>query len=166
MNRILARHLQWDEIAALLTAKNQRCVTAESCTGGMIASLITDIAGSSAWFDRGFVTYSNQAKQEMLGVPKALIDKHGAVSEPTVKAMAEGAILHSNGQHAISVSGIAGPTGGSQAKPVGTVCFGFAGGTLPTKTQTCYFKGDRASIRAQATQYALQGLLERLRLLS
>ena len=112
------------QLAAKLTEKGWMLATAESCTGGMIAAACTDLAGSSQWFDRGFVTYSNEAKTEMLGVPAELIAKHGAVSEEVVRAMAEGAIRHSRAQVSIAVTGVAGPGGGSVEKPVGTVWVG------------------------------------------
>jgi nicotinamide-nucleotide amidase len=132
--------------------------TAESCTGGMIAAAITDISGSSAWFERGFVTYSNQAKSEMIGVPADLIEKHGAVSEAVAHAMAEGALRNSRAQTALAVTGIAGPGGGTPGKPVGTVCFGWSN-RLHTSVETCLFKGDREQIRVQAAAHALRGLL-------
>ncbi|WP_153101384.1 CinA family protein [Paraburkholderia hayleyella] len=135
--------------------------TAESCTGGMIASAITGIAGSSGWFERGFVTYSNQAKNEMLGVPVSLIDTHGAVSEPVARAMAEGALCHSQAQVTLSVTGIAGPGGGTETKPVGTVAFGWSNGTH-TQVETRHFKGDRQQVRHQAALHALHGLLRLL----
>ena len=108
-------------LAARLLAKGQMLATAESCTGGMIAAACTDLAGSSAWFERGFVSYSNEAKTELLGVPAALIAEHGAVSEPVVRAMAQGALQHSRAQVAVAVTGVAGPGGGSDSKPVGSV---------------------------------------------
>lgn len=132
--------------------------TAESCTGGGIASAITDVSGSSAWFDRGFVSYSNMAKTEMLGVPPALIDRYGAVSEQTARAMAEGALRHSRAQIALSVTGIAGPGGGTEEKPVGTVCFGWAVHHT-SKTETRRFKGERDAVRQQTIEHALRELL-------
>jgi len=139
--------------------------TAESCTGGMIAAALTDIAGSSGWFERGFVTYSNDAKHEMLGVPRELIEQHGAVSEPVAAAMAEGALRRSRAQVSLSVTGVAGPGGGTPAKPVGMVSFGWSSG-LPgaaaTDVETLVFKGDREQIRVQAAAHALRGLLARL----
>ncbi|SAL74181.1 CinA domain-containing protein [Caballeronia peredens] len=133
--------------------------TAESCTGGMVAAAITDISGSSAWFERGFVTYSNLAKTEMIGVPAALIDQHGAVSEPVARAMAEGALRNSRAQVSVSITGVAGPAGGSEAKPVGTVCFGWSN-RLHTGVETQLFKGDREQVRTQAAAHALRKLLE------
>ena len=133
-------------------------VTAESCTGGMIAAACTDLAGSSAWFERGFITYSNAAKTELLGVDAALIAEHGAVSEQVARAMAQGAILRSNAQVAVAVTGIAGPTGGSKDKPVGTVWFGWS--VAGEVTSECrVFAGDRAAVRAATVDYALQNLL-------
>ncbi|MFT4193193.1 MAG: CinA family protein [Ottowia sp.] len=132
--------------------------TAESCTGGLIAGACTDLAGSSAWFERGFVTYSNAAKTELLGVPAALIAAHGAVSEPVARAMAEGAIAHAHAQAAVAVTGVAGPTGGSVEKPVGTVWFGWCvDGRVTTELRR--FGGDRAAVRAQAVAHALRRLL-------
>ncbi|SAK43084.1 competence-damaged-like protein [Caballeronia catudaia] len=133
--------------------------TAESCTGGMVATAITDISGSSAWFERGFVTYSNLAKIEMIGVPAALIEQHGAVSEPVAKAMAEGALRNSRAQVSIAITGVAGPAGGSEAKPVGTVSFGWSN-RLHTGVETQHFKGDREQVRSQAAAHALRKLLD------
>ena len=136
-------------------------VTAESCTGGMVATAITDISGSSGWFERGFVTYSNQAKTEMIGVPSEMIDKHGAVSEAVARAMAEGALRNSRAQISVSVTGIAGPGGGSEKKPVGTVSFGWSD-RVHTLCQTMHLKGDRRQIRIQAAAHALRGVLTML----
>jgi nicotinamide-nucleotide amidase len=135
--------------------------TAESCTGGMVATAITDISGSSGWFERGFVTYSNLAKTEMIGVPAALIEQHGAVSEPVARAMAEGALRNSRAQISVAITGVAGPAGGSDAKPVGTVSFAWSN-RLHTSVETHLFKGDREHVRAQAAAHALRGLLELL----
>ena len=136
--------------------------TAESCTGGLIAGACTDLPGSSEWFERGFVTYSNEAKTELLGVDASLISAHGAVSEPVAGAMALGALLRSRAQVAVAVTGIAGPTGGSADKPVGTVWFGWA---LPGRvvTETKMFDGDRAAVRAATVAHALARLDELLR---
>jgi nicotinamide-nucleotide amidase len=132
--------------------------TAESCTGGLIAAACTSLAGSSDWFERGFVTYSNAAKTEQLGVDAALIAEHGAVSEPVARAMAFGAIRHSNAQISIAVTGVAGPTGGSAAKPVGTVWFGFSvHGTLHSEVQ--HFTGDRAAVREATVRHAFQRVM-------
>jgi nicotinamide-nucleotide amidase len=148
-----------------LKTKGLQLALAESCTGGMIAQAITAIAGSSGWFDRGFVTYSNEAKMEMLGVPETLIHTHGAVSEQVAQAMAVGALQHSLANISASVTGIAGPSGGSVLKPVGMVCFGWAinlNNAQPEKllVETRYFDGDRAEIRQQAASYSLAGLLK------
>src|SRR3954464_7328667 len=113
-------------IGERLRASRQTLVTAESCTGGWAAQVVTSVAGSSEWFERGFVTYSNEAKQESLGVPAEILRKHGAVSEETAREMAVGALRHSKGTVALSITGVAGPTGGSASNPVGTVCFGWA----------------------------------------
>ncbi len=150
------------QVAAALQAKGWMLTTAESCTGGWIAKLCTDLTGSSAWFERGFVTYSNESKQEMLGVPAATLAEYGAVSEAVTAAMATGALLHSRAQVAVSVSGIAGPGGGTITKPVGMVCFGWAAQDGKVRTATQYFQGDREAVRYQAVQYALQGVLQML----
>ena len=136
--------------------------TAESCTGGGVAYAITEISGSSAWFDRGFVTYTNQAKQQMLGVPSELILNHGAVSGEVVAAMATGALAHSNAQLSVAISGIAGPLGGTVEKPVGTVWMGWArsGGEAPIRTHRFEFAGDRQQVREQAIVMALQGMCD------
>ncbi|MDQ5768924.1 CinA family protein [Thiothrix subterranea] len=148
------------QVAAALQAKGWLLTTAESCTGGWIAKLCTDLVGSSVWFERGFVTYSNEAKQEMLGVPVPTLAEHGAVSEAVTAAMATGALLHSRAQVAVSVSGIAGPGGGTTTKPVGMVCFGWAAQDGTVRTATQYFDGDREAVRYQAVQYALHGVLQ------
>ena len=136
--------------------------TAESCTGGMVAAALTDIPGSSAAFERGFVTYSNAAKTEALGVDAALIAQHGAVSAEVAAAMADGALARSHASVAVSVTGIAGPDGGSPDKPVGLVWFGLAAGG-GTRTEQAFFQGDRAEIRRRSTERALRLLLEGLR---
>ncbi len=148
-------------IAHLLIRNNWLLSTAESCTGGLIAAHCTDLAGASAWFDRGFVTYSNASKTELLGVDPALIARHGAVSEAVVRAMASGAMARSNAQVALAVTGIAGPGGGSTEKPVGTVWFGWASPLGVHSTQHL-FAGERADIRSAAVQYALAGLYPHL----
>ena len=132
--------------------------TAESCTGGMVATAITDISGSSGWFERGFVTYSNQAKIEMIGVPSELIEKHGAVSEPVARAMAEGALRNSRAQVSLAITGVAGPGGGTPDKPVGMVSFAWSN-RLHTSVETLVFKGDREQVRVQAAVHSLRGLL-------
>lgn len=137
-------------------------VTAESCTGGWVAQEITAIPGSSTWFERGFVTYTNTAKQEMLDVSLGTLEKHGAVSEETAREMAVGALQHSHGQIALAVSGVAGPTGGSMLKPVGTVCFGWARKGAEPVTCKMLFPGDREAVRRQAVASALRGVLDLL----
>ncbi|WP_300003891.1 nicotinamide-nucleotide amidase [uncultured Cedecea sp.] len=132
--------------------------TAESCTGGWIAKVITDVPGSSAWFDRGFVTYSNLAKQQLISVTPETLKAYGAVSEPVVREMALGALQAAKADYAVSVSGIAGPDGGSEEKPVGTVWFGFVDKQGQTFTVTTRFTGDRDAVRHQATEFALQTL--------
>ena len=153
------------QIASFLLNNQLKLATAESCTGGMIAAACTDLAGSSAWFERGFVTYSNEAKTQMLGVTASLITQHGAVSEEVVRAMVQGAIAHSRAQVAVAVTGVAGPEGGSAAKPVGTVWFGFAT-PAGVVTEMQRFAGDRADVRAATVQHALQRLLALLSSLS
>ena len=144
-----------------LAARGWRLVTAESCTGGWVAEVVTATAGSSAWFDCGFVTYSNDAKCALLGVSPMTLARHGAVSEPTTAAMARGALERAEADVALSISGIAGPGGGSAEKPVGTVCFGWARSGDSPQTTTCRFDGDRESIRRQAVVFALTELLRR-----
>ncbi len=148
-------------LARELKRRGLMMASAESCTGGLIAGACTDVSGSSDWFERGFVTYSNAAKTELLGVPPELIARHGAVSEPVARAMAAGALAHSPAQLGVAVTGVAGPTGGSVDKPVGTVWFGW---TTPAGTFTEHqrFDGDRAAVRAATVRHALTGLLQRL----
>lgn len=148
-------------LARELKSRGQMMATAESCTGGLIAGACTDVSGSSDWFERGFVTYSNAAKSELLGVPAELIEHHGAVSEPVARAMAAGALAHSPAQLTVAVTGVAGPTGGSADKPVGTVWFGWAT-PAGTFTEHQRFDGDRAAVRAATVRHALAGLLQRL----
>ena len=143
-----------------LAARGWRLATAESCTGGWIAAAVTAISGSSAWFDRGFVTYSNEAKTDMLGVAPHTLATHGAVSEATVREMAEGALARSLAELSVAVSGIAGPTGGSDAKPVGLVCLAWAMKGRPSRSETLHFTGDRQSIRRQTVLHALRVLVE------
>jgi nicotinamide-nucleotide amidase len=145
-------------LANELQLRNWLLATAESCTGGMIAAACTDVAGSSLWFERGFVSYSNAAKTELLGVPAALIAAHGAVSEPVVRAMAQGALAHSKAHVSVAVTGVAGPGGGSADKPVGTVWFGWAKDNL-VHSEVQHFAGDRGHVRAATVAHALQGLL-------
>ncbi|WP_426305434.1 CinA family protein [Acidovorax facilis] len=146
------------QISLELLKHGHLLATAESCSGGMIAAACTDLAGSSQWFERGFVTYSNAAKVEMLGVPATLIDQEGAVSEAVARAMADGALAHSQAHVSLAVTGVAGPTGGSEAKPVGTVWFAWCVGG-ETHSEMQHFAGDRAAIRTATVRYALQRLL-------
>jgi len=132
---------------------------AESCTGGWLAKLCTDLAGSSQWFERGFVTYSNDAKQQMLGVPASLLETFGAVSEQVAEAMAKGVLQNSKADVAVSITGIAGPGGGSEKKPVGTVCFAVAGNGVEVQLFREVFKGERNQVRLQAVMFALQRLV-------
>ena len=148
------------KLAKILMNRKQMCTTAESCTGGMIAAAMTSLAGSSNWFERGFVTYSNDAKHELLGVPASLIEQYGAVSLAVGQAMAEGAIAQSNADYSVATSGIAGPGGGTDDKPVGTVCFGWASNDLASKHEVIQFNGDREAVRLQATTYAIKGLIK------
>ncbi len=149
-------------LAALLRERQWMMASAESCTGGLIAGACTDLAGSSDWFERGFVTYSNAAKTELLGVDASLIDAHGAVSEPVARAMAAGALAHSPAQVSVAVTGVAGPAGGSAEKPVGTVWFGWSvEGQLRSERRR--FDGDRAAVRAATVHYALQALVQLIR---
>ncbi|MEK9951443.1 MAG: CinA family protein [Curvibacter sp.] len=148
-----------EQLARQLLQHQWTLATAESCTGGLIAGACTDLSGSSNWFERGFVSYSNTAKTELLGVETRLIDQHGAVSEPVARAMAEGGVARSRAQVAVAVTGVAGPTGGTPDKPVGLVWFGFA---LPGRvlTEKMHFPGDRAAVRAATVQHALRRLVE------
>ena len=149
-------------LAEILLSRNWTVSLAESCTGGLVSATLTELAGSSEWFERGYITYSNEAKTECLEVPARLIESHGAVSEPVAKAMAEGARINSGSDVAISVTGIAGPSGGTAEKPVGTVCFGWATENQ-TLTKTMHFNGDRQAVRQQATEFALTELIALLR---
>ncbi len=151
------------QLGEALAGLGKRLAVAESCTGGWIAKLITDVPGSSAWFDRGFVTYSNAAKQDMLGVSAQTLRMQGAVSEATVRAMAQGVIAHSLADIAAAVSGIAGPGGGSAQRPVGTVWIAWAQRTNEVQAQCFQFEGDREAVRRQAVREALRGLLRRVR---
>jgi len=148
-------------LAEILQKKGWMMATAESCTGGLIAGACTDLSGSSNWFERGFVTYSNAAKTELLGVDAALIDQSGAVSETVARAMASGALQRSHAQVSVAVTGVAGPTGGSADKPVGTVWFGWATPAGVFAERQC-FTGDRAAVRQATVRHALAGLLARL----
>lgn len=151
-----------ERLGGALLSRGEWLAVAESCTGGWLAQSVTAIAGSSAWFDRGFVTYSNTAKVEMLGVPETTLERHGAVSEATARAMAQGALLRARADWSVAITGIAGPSGGSPDKPVGTVCFAWAQKDGACEARTCYFAGDRRSVREQSVAHALNGLLERL----
>lgn len=147
-----------ERVGLALKARGATVTTAESCTGGWVAKAITDIAGSSAWFERGFVTYSNEAKSQMIGVREETLVQHGAVSEPVVVEMAIGALKAARAHFAVSISGIAGPDGGSEDKPVGTVWFAFASASGEGVTRRECFSGNRDAVRRQATAYALQTL--------
>lgn len=151
------------ELAGLLLARGWRLVAAESCTGGMIAAACTDRAGSSDWFERGWVTYSNDAKTQCLGVPAELIERHGAVSEPVARAMAEGALAHAPAQVAVAVTGIAGPGGAVPGKPVGTVWLAVAAVDGPTQAERLALDGDRAAVRAGTVVNAIDRVVRRLR---
>ena len=134
-------------------------VTAESCTGGWVAEAVTMVPGSSEWFERGFVTYTHSSKREMLGVAEDTLGRHGAVSEPTVREMVTGALNRSHGQIAVAVSGVAGPGGGTPAKPVGTVCFGWGSKDRAPASETRRFPGDREAVRRRSVEHALKGVL-------
>lgn len=149
------------KVGERLEAAREQLVTAESCTGGWVAQAVTAISGSSGWFERGFVTYSNASKEELLGVRAATLERHGAVSEETAREMAQGALARSNGSLAVAVTGIAGPGGGSPDKPVGTVCFAWGRGKN-VMTETRHFSGDRDSVRRQSVVHALEGVLRTL----
>ncbi|MBU3568071.1 CinA family protein [Polynucleobacter alcilacus] len=154
---------QTQTIAKLFISKGWTIALAESCTGGLVCAALTELPGSSDWFERGYIAYSNQAKSECLGVPVELIESFGAVSEPVAKAMAEGAQRNAGANVGASITGIAGPTGGSPGKPVGTVCFSWTipsgAGEFVTHTKTKLFSGDRRAVRQQATEYVLTELL-------
>lgn len=154
------------QLAELLLENNKKMTVAESCTGGWVAKVLTDLAGSSAWFERGFVTYSNEAKQEMLGVSESTLINYGAVSQETVTEMAIGALKNSHADYSLSISGIAGPDGSSAEKPVGLVCFAWARKTANSEdlisTSQKLFSGDREAVREQAVVFALTELLNLL----
>jgi len=149
-----------ERVGKALKTKGMMMATAESCTGGWIAQAVTAVPGSSEWFERGFVTYTYISKREMLGVNPETLETHGAVSEQTVREMTAGALERSHAQVAVSVSGTAGPTGGTPQKPVGTVCFGWGkkGGVVQSATR--HFEGDREAVRRQAVVFALERVLE------
>lgn len=153
-----------EETGLALKAQGWMLATAESCTGGWVGEAVTEVAGSSAWYDRGFITYTNQSKQEMLGVQSQTLELHGAVSEETVREMASGTLLHSQANISLAISGVAGPSGGSPGKPVGTVCFAWAIKNGTVKSERCLFPGDRREVRRQAVEHALQGVLALLQL--
>ena len=144
------------QLLDLLKQQQKSITTAESCTGGWVAKCLTDVPGSSSVFDRGFVTYSNESKQEMLGVPSEILRSHGAVSEETAIAMVKGALSNSQADMAVAITGIAGPGGGKPDKPVGTVCFAWANQNNDTQAGTLWFDGDRDAVRRQSVQHALQ----------
>ena len=148
------------KVGRRLKASGAKLATAESCTGGWVAQAVTAISGSSAWFERGFVTYSNEAKQEMLGVKRATLKKHGAVSEETAREMAKGALKNSRATIAVAVTGVAGPTGGTPGKPVGMVCFSWAT-KKALRSETRRFRGNRERVRRQSVVHALKGVLGR-----
>ncbi|KGM06878.1 C-terminal domain of CinA type S [Methylophaga thiooxydans] len=156
-------HQLVEEIAQLLVKQQKQLVTAESCTGGWVAKCCTDLAGSSAWFERGFVTYSNEAKIDELGVAPATLDKNGAVSLSVVEEMALGALAHSNADMSVAITGIAGPEGGTTEKPVGTVWIGWAMQNAGVHSICFQFAGDRNTIRKQAVFEALTGIVKNAR---
>ena len=155
-----------EQVGHALMRAGLSLATAESCTGGWVACEATAIPGSSQWFERGFVTYTNIAKQEMLGVAASTIERYGAVSEQTAREMAQGALIHSHAQVAVAITGIAGPSGGSQDKPVGTVWLAWAhvgdGDNKPVRVRHCQFDGGREQVRQQAVSIAFQGVLDLL----
>ncbi|PLK50884.1 CinA family protein [Uliginosibacterium sp. TH139] len=148
------------QVGIALQAQRWQLATAESCTGGLVCAAVTEIAGSSGWFDRGFVTYSNEAKVEMLGVSPLTLHAHGAVSEETVREMLAGALAKSVAHVLLAISGIAGPAGGTAEKPVGTVCFGWQRRGYPAQCLTLLLPGDRVAVREAAVLRALQGVLD------
>lgn len=150
------------ELGERLKAKGWMMTSAESCTGGGVAYCVTEVAGSSQWLERSFVTYSNQSKQEMLGVQASTLEQHGAVSEAVVSEMATGALKHSGAQVSVAISGVAGPGGATETKPVGTVCFGWADIDGQLQIETHHFTGDRKQVRDQAIETAFQGLTQLL----
>ncbi|MEW5968081.1 MAG: CinA family protein [Pseudomonadota bacterium] len=153
-------HQLAEELGDKLRARGWMLATAESCTGGWVGQLLTALPGSSHWYERGFITYANAAKVEMLGVPPDILEAHGAVSEETAMAMAVGALKHSHAQAALAISGIAGPGGGTPQKPVGLVCYGWALEDGTVLSSTCRLDGDREEVRSRAVAAALRGLIE------
>jgi len=152
------------ETGLALKTKGWMLATAESCTGGWVGEIVTAVPGSSAWYDRGFITYTNASKQEMLGVQAQTLQQFGAVSEETVREMASGTLLHSQAHISLAISGVAGPGGGSPGKPVGTVCFAWAIKDGTVKSERCLFTGDRYEVRRQGVAHALRGVLALLQL--
>jgi nicotinamide-nucleotide amidase len=150
-----------DHVGLLLLRNGQHLATAESCTGGWVGQCLTAVAGSSRWFECGFITYSNDAKKEILGVGADTLAANGAVSEATAAAMALGALRRCNTDWALAITGVAGPGGGSPDRPVGTVCFAWAGRDGRLDTETCHFRGCRETVRAQSVAHALHGVLQR-----
>ena len=148
------------QVGIELTQQGLMLASAESCTGGWLGQTITSVAGSSAWYERGFITYAAISKHEMLGVSAATLEQHGAVSEQTVREMAEGAIVRSHAQVAVAITGIAGPDGGTAEKPVGMVCFAWVLKDGLARRQTRHFSGDREAVRRQSVAVALQGVIE------
>jgi nicotinamide-nucleotide amidase len=167
-NNLDQQHKSARELASILIQRGWKIALAESCTGGLVCATLTELTGSSDWFERGYITYSNQAKTECLGISAETIKSYGAVSEPVAIGMAEGARLNANVNVAISITGIAGPTGGSPEKPVGTVCFAWtikknmAHDEIETTSNTQQFLGNRQTIREQARDHALSKLIELL----
>ncbi len=151
------------DLGALLRQRGETLAAAESCTGGWLAKAMTDLPGSSAWFAAGLVAYSNEAKRRLLGVRRETLAAHGAVSRETAAEMAEGALKAGGADLSLAVTGIAGPSGGAEGKPVGTVCFAFARRGQPPESEARCFEGDRRAVRAQSVEHALNGLLNRLR---
>ena len=143
-----------------LLARGWMVATAESCTGGWVGQLLTSLAGSSAWYERGFIAYANAAKSEMLGVTADILEIHGAVSEETACAMATGALTHSHAQASLAITGIAGPGGGTPQKPVGMVCYGWAFTDGTVISSNCRLSGDREEVRSRAVAAALRGLID------
>jgi len=150
-----------EQLGRVLSARGARLVTAESCTGGWIGAVVTMVPGSSGWFDRGFITYSNAAKRTVLGVSAKTLLAHGAVSEATVLEMVDGALRLGGAEFAVAVSGVAGPGGGSPEKPVGTVCLGWGAPDGSREARTFHFQGDREAVRRQSVIAAIEGVIER-----
>lgn len=160
---ITEQQLLVDKLAKILLKQHRKLSTAESCTGGWLAKCCTDLAGSSAWFDRGFVSYSNQSKQDLINVRPETIEHYGAVSEQTAIEMAQGALSNSQADISVAITGIAGPDGGTQEKPVGTVWVAWSVKNVGTKTECLHFNGDREQVRYQAVITALQGIIKNAR---